>query len=44
MKIEKSQNNNVILKNDNGDILHIITTKVFIQTHPRADAVLLSHF
>ena len=42
MKIEKSQNNNVILKNDNGDILHIITTKVFIQTHPRADAVLLS--
>jgi hypothetical protein len=43
MIIEQTANNNVVIKGDDGNILQIIATDVFIQKHPRnEDCVILS--
>tara|TARA_B110000285_G_scaffold234059_1_gene309711 strand:- start:1454 stop:1939 length:486 start_codon:yes stop_codon:yes gene_type:complete len=41
MKIKKLENGNIILKNSNDQIEHVIATDVFLQLHPRNDTAIL---
>ena len=41
MKIEKTTTGNIVIKNDNKEIEHIIATDVFLQKHPRNEKGIL---